>query len=531
MRNRWLSAASVSLILGAAACGASKYPMSAMARSSMAPPAMEMAQPSPAAPAEPNTESYARVQDNPFLDAARNPLSTFSIDVDTASYSNVRRFLDQGSLPPADAVRIEEMINYFPYNYAQPTGDAPVAVNAEVAGCPWNAAHRLVRIGLQARSLQPGAVPPRNLVFLVDVSGSMSDQNKLPLVVNGLRMLVDQLNENDRIAIVVYAGSQGLALPPTSGDRKGQILAALDQLGAGGSTNGAAGIQLAYQVARQNFRKDGINRVILATDGDFNVGTTDQSSLEHMIEEERKSGVFLTVLGVGSGNTKDSTMEMLADKGNGNYAYLDSAAEARKVLVTQAGSTLVTVAKDVKIQVEFNPSRVQSYRLVGYENRMLRAEDFRDDRKDAGEMGAGHSVTALYEIVPPGAPSEAAPVDPLKYQRPAGAAAPSDDLLTVKMRYKQPDGDVSRELAQTVKDGAGSVEAASVDFRFAASVAAFGMLLRSSEHKGQATYGLVRNLAEGALGPDTQGYRHEFVRLAQAAEKLSPAADRKEIAH
>lgn len=492
-----------------------------------------MAQVAPGVPApQNNAEDYARVQDNPFLEASRSPLSTFSVDVDTASFSNVRRFLDGGSLPPPDAVRIEELINYFPYAFPQPQGSDPVAVTTELAVCPWNTAHRLARVGVQARSLAPNATPPRNLVFLLDVSGSMASPDKLPLVQSGLRMLVDQLTPQDRIAIVVYAGSEGLELPPTAGDHKAEIRNALDRLGAGGSTNGAGGIQLAYQVARQNFRPGGINRVILATDGDFNVGISDRAGLERLIESERKSGVFLTVLGVGTGNTKDSTMEMLADKGNGNYAYLDSEAEARKVLVTQAGSTLITVAKDVKIQIEFNPTRVQSYRLIGYENRVLQAQDFRDDKKDAGEMGAGHSVTALYELVPPGTPGLTGTTDPLKYQTISASknAQSSKELMTVKLRYKLPNSETSQEIAAPVQDTGTRIEAASTDFRFATAVAAFGMLLRSSEHKGQATYGFVQNLASGALGSDPQGYRHDFLRLAQTAERLSPSGAAQQLA-
>ncbi len=469
-----------------------------------------------------NTEQYAEIVENPFLDSARNPLSTFSIDVDTASYSNVRRFLTDGSLPPRGAVRIEELINYFHYEYPQPVDGAPFSVTTEVAACPWQPEHQLMRVGLQGKTLPQDAIPPRNLVFLVDVSGSMNDPRKLPLLKSAFRMLVDQLRPEDHVAIAVYAGASGLALPPTSGADKQQILGALDSLEAGGSTNGAEGIELAYRTARTQFRNGGVNRVILATDGDFNVGTTSQDALVQLIERERQSGVFLTVLGFGTGNTKDSTMEMLADKGNGNYAYIDTIGEARKVLVEQAGATLVTIAKDVKIQVEFNPNYVRSYRLIGYENRILRAEDFNDDRKDAGEIGAGHSVTALYELVPNGVASPAGDVDPLKYQ--AGAAptnaAGTDELLTIKLRYKAPDADDSRLLSTVVRKSDVRLDGGSADLRFASSVAAFGMILRGSEHKGTATYALARQLAERGLGGDPQGHRREFLTLVDAAARL-----------
>ena len=349
-----------------------------------------------------NTATYDHIEENPFLAAASNPLSTFSIDVDTASYSNVRRFIESGALPPKDAVRVEEMLNYFSYDYPQPTGDDPFSINLDSTSCPWEPAHRLVRIGLKGREIATDKRPASNLVFLLDVSGSMMPPERLPLIKQSMRLLVDKLTENDRVAIVVYAGGSGLALPATSGDRKEQILSALENLQAGGSTNGAEGIELAYKTAAENFIKGGVNRVILATDGDFNIGVTDQGDLIRLIEEKAKSGVFLSVLGVGNDNLKDSTMQKLADKGNGNYAYLDSLDEARKVLVQQMSGTLITIAKDVKIQVEFNPARVASYRLIGYEKRMLRKEDFNNDKIDAGEIGAGHTVTALYEIVPVG---------------------------------------------------------------------------------------------------------------------------------
>jgi len=443
-----------------------------------------------------NTEAYARIHDNAFLAVARNPLSTFSIDVDTASYANVRRFLNAGQLPPPDAVRIEELINYFRFDYPSPQGNAPFSVTTSVAACPWKPAHRLVHVGLQARRLDDDAVPPRNLVFLLDVSGSMNEPAKLPLLKDSMGLLVDQLNGNDRIAIVVYAGAAGLVLPSTPGDRKGEILSALDALQAGGSTAGGAGIELAYAVARDAFIEGGVNRVILATDGDFNVGVTSAGGLERLIEEKRKSGVFLSVLGFGMGNYKDSTMEMLADKGNGNYSYIDTLAEGRKVLVTEAGSTLVTVAKDVKIQIEFNPKTVAAYRLIGYENRVLAAEDFNDDRKDAGDIGAGHTVTALYEIVPLG----------------------DGELAMIKLRYKAPDGDRSALLSEAVRDEGGE---ASANLRFAAAVAEFGMLLRDSEHKGASTFAQALELGRGAAGQDPDGFRAEFVRLVEQAQRLA----------
>jgi Ca-activated chloride channel family protein len=470
-----------------------------------------------------NTEAYDRIRDNAFLAVASNPLSTFSIDVDTASYANVRRFLESGQLPPKDAVRIEELINYFRYDYAQPETTQPFSVTTELSACPWAGEHRLALIGLQGRTIADEQLPPRNLVFLLDVSGSMNAPRKLPLLKAAMGLLIGQLRPEDRVAIVVYAGASGLVLPPTAGSQQETIRAALDGLYAGGSTAGGAGIQLAYDVAGDSFIPEGINRVILATDGDFNVGITNQGDLVRLIEEKRESGVFLSVLGFGEGNLKDSTMEKLADSGNGNYAYIDSLSEARKVLVQQAGATLVTIAKDVKIQVEFNPARVAAYRLIGYENRVLAAEDFNDDTKDAGEIGAGHSVTALYEIVPAGVAVTLPSVDPLKYQAPRGAAAEakSDELLTVKLRYKQPDGDVSRLLSVALKDG--RTDRLSSNARFAAAVAGFGMLLRDSEHKGSLTWAQVLELAGGATQNDPFGYRSQFRELVRTAEALSGA--------
>ena len=470
-----------------------------------------------------NTEAYDRVVDNPFLQVAQNPLSTFSIDVDTAAYANLRRFLVNGMLPPKDAVRIEEMVNYFSHDYPAPKGKEPFAVQVEVAQAPWKLEHRLVRIGLKGREIALDRRPASNLVFLIDVSGSMQPPNKLPLVKRGLQLLVEKLNENDRVAMVVYAGASGLALPSTSCEQKSRILAALDNLEAGGSTNGGAGIQLAYDTAMANFIKGGTNRVILATDGDFNVGVTNQGDLLRLIEEKARSGVFLSVLGFGMGNYKDSTLEKLADKGNGNYAYVDSINEARKVLVEQMGGTLITIAKDVKIQVEFNPAQVAAYRLLGYENRLLRAEDFNDDTKDAGEIGAGHTVTALYETVPVGKELGLPGVDPLKYQKTAQAstAAQSGELLTVKLRYKEPEGDTSKLLQFPVTDRGNTWTSASHDFKFASAVAAFGMVLRDSPHKGQATLGSVLELAEQGKGADKEGYRAEFIQLVAKARELT----------
>ncbi len=473
----------------------------------------------PAREPEANTEAYDRIYDNDFKAVAQDPLSTFSIDVDTASYANVRRFLQQGQLPPKDAVRIEELVNYFPYNYAPPADGSPFAVYLEVAGCPWHKDHRLVRIGLKGKEIDPQQRPPCNLVFLIDVSGSMNEPNKLPLVKRSLALLVEQLTERDRIALVVYAGSTGLVLPSTPCGDKRPIRAALDKLEAGGSTNGGAGIQLAYATAAANFIPGGSNRVVLATDGDFNVGVTDRGSLVRLVEEKAKGNVFLTVLGFGMGNLKDATMEQLADKGNGNYAYIDSLNEARKVLVEQASGTLLTIAKDVKIQVEFNPAQVAGYRLIGYENRVLAHQDFNDDKKDAGDIGAGHTVTALYEIVPVGQALDVPGVDPLKYQKvpEIKEGEKSGELLTVKLRYKEPDGEQSKLLTVPLTDAGATWERATADFRFAAAAAAFGMLLRDSPHKGGATFPAVQQWASGARGADPNGHRAEFLRLVELA--------------
>jgi Ca-activated chloride channel family protein len=461
----------------------------------------------PSPPPIERDEEYGRIDEHRSRKAASKPLSTFSIDVDTASYSNVRRFLRDGRLPPPDAVRIEELLNCFAYDYAPPEGAEPLAVHVDAARCPWRDGHRLVRIAIRARDADAECRPPANLVFLVDVSGSMEDADKLPLVKRGLRMLVRDLTEDDRVAIVVYADGVRLALPPTPGDRRGRILDALDGLSAGGRTNDGAGIDLAYRVAEESFRRRGTNRVVLATDGDFNVGTTGDRDLTRLIEEKARSGVFLTVLGFGQGNLKDATLESLADRGNGNYAYIDSAEEARKVLLEEA--TLTTVAKDVKVQVEFNPAKVEAYRLLGYENRALHAEDFNDDWEDAGELGVGGAVTALYEVKP-----RDAEVDPLKY----GPA--SCELLTVKVRYKEPRGETSRKLEVPLDDE--PCDEPRGDFRFAAAVACWGLLLRGSDHKADASFGLVRKLANRAIGEDPGGYRREFLSLVESSRELAP---------
>lgn len=466
-----------------------------------------------------NTEAYSKIDEHGFHLVADDPLSTFSIDVDTASYANVRRFLNDGTLPPADAVRIEELLNYFRFDYAAPSADRPFAVTTEVGAAPWAPAHRLVLVGLRAKPLDEGRRAPRNLVFLLDTSGSMYSPDKLPLVKTAMRMLTATLTPADRVAIVTYAGTSGVALPSTSGADKTRIEQAIADLEAGGGTNGAAGIRLAYDMAAKSFIRGGINRVLLATDGDFNVGTTSQGELVRLIEQERERGIFLSVLGVGTGNLKDATMEQLANRGNGNYSYLDSLHEARRVLIAEAGGTLETVARDVKIQVEFNPARVGAYRLIGYENRVLAHRDFNDDRKDAGEMGAGHTVTALYEIVPPGVKLDVPGIDPLRYQTPArpASAAGSDELMTVKVRYKEPDGDTSQLVSMPLRDRSGAV---TPNLGFAAAITEFGMLLRRSEHKGRASWAEAADLARRHRGNDPDGYRAEFVRLVELAAAL-----------
>jgi Ca-activated chloride channel family protein len=469
-----------------------------------------------------NTEDYTYTLETPFVLVEQDPRSTFSVDVDTASYAIVRRFLIGGELPPRDAVRIEELINYFPYSYAPPSDGRPFAVHMETAGCPWKAEHRLVRIAIKGREVPRGERPPANLVFLLDVSGSMDEPNKLPLAKAAMRLLVDELGPRDRVAIVVYAGAEGLALPSTPATKKAAILSAIESLSPEGATHGSAGIRLAYETATANFLPGGVNRVILATDGDFNVGVTSQGALARLIEEKAKTGVFLTALGFGMGNLKDSTLEKLADHGNGNYAYIDGPSEACKVLVEQVGATLVTIAKDVKLQVEFNPRRVKAFRLIGYENRVLAHQDFNDDERDAGDIGAGHTVTALYEVVPPGSEVPAPSVDPLKYQVPSRPAAGSraGELLTLKLRYKEPEGDRSSLIEVPLAAGAREFKAAPSDFRFAAAVAAFGMVLRDSPGKGNADLEKVIEWARASVGEDAGGRRAEFLRLVEKARAL-----------
>jgi Ca-activated chloride channel family protein len=475
-------------------------------------------------------DKFDYIDENPFLAVKDSPLSTFSIDVDTASYSKMRAYLlEHHTLPPPDAVRIEELVNYFDYDYAGPDDEDPFAVHIETAECPWQPKHRLVRFGIQGKRVDEGR-PVSNLVFLIDVSGSMNQPNKLPLVQRSLAMLVRQLGENDRVAIVVYAGAAGLVLPSTSGTDQSAILNAIEKLHAGGSTNGGAGIHLAYQIALDNFVNGGVNRVILCSDGDFNVGTTSTGDLVRLAEEKSKAGVYLSILGFGIGNHNDAMLEEVSNKANGNYAFIDSDREAQKVLVEQMQGTLVTIAKDVKIQVEFNPAQVAAYRLIGYENRKLADRDFNDDTKDAGDIGAGHSVTALYELVPPGAESGLGrpEVDPLKYQgtgdrgqETAIGADIAGELLTLKLRFQPPTGGQSTLLTFPVKDGGAKFGAASPDFQFASAVASFGMLLRNSKYKGETTFGAVLETASAAQGEDAHGLRGEFLELVQAARQLS----------
>ena len=482
-----------------------------------------------------NTESYNALQENGFISTANDPLSTFSIDVDTASYSNVRRFINEGKLPPKGAVRIEEMINYFSYDYPQPDKEHPFSVTTEVGPCPWNDSRKMVRIGLKAKDIDKKDLPPSNLVFLIDVSGSMSEQNKLPLLQKSMKMLAKQLGGNDRISIVVYAGHDHVMLPPTSGSEQQKIITAIEELGAGGSTHASSGIMTAYQLAEQAFLPDGNNRIVLASDGDFNVGITSRGELQKLVEKKRKSGVYLTVLGFGMGNYHDDTMEILADKGNGNYAYIDSLLEAKKVMVKEMSGTLFALAGDVKIQVEFNPAKVGAYRLIGYENRALADEDFNNDKKDAGEIGVGHRVTALYELIPVGTAGQPT-VDPLKYQKtekndpvseksdadtPDSETQYADELMTVKLRYKPLQTSESVLLSTAVKDNELALEGTGNDFRFAASVAGFGMLLSDSDHADGVTWPQILTLAKGAKGTDNEGYRAEFIRLVETAEILA----------
>lgn len=471
-------------------------------------------------------EEYNQFAENKFHFAKDVPLSTFSVDVDAASYSNMRRFLNRGELPNKDAVRIEELINYFSYDYPEPSGNDPVRIVTEVGNCPWNTQNRLVRIGLKAKDMASDNLPASNFVFLIDVSGSMYGATRLELVKSSLKLLVNNLRKKDRVAIVVYAGAAGEVLPSTSGKDKQKIREALDNLTAGGSTAGGAGIQLAYKIAKQNFIKEGNNRIILCSDGDFNVGVSSNDGLQKLIEEERKSGIFLSILGYGMGNYKDSNMQILAQAGNGNHAYIDNLQEANKVLVNEFGATMYTVAKDVKLQIEFNPVRVQAYRLVGYETRLLNKEDFNDDTKDAGEMGAGHTVTAFYEVVPVGIKSSVVgSVDPLKYQNEGKESALAQylpnshpDLLTVKLRYKQPDGNTSKKIEMPLIDD--NKNDVSNDFRFASAVVMFGQTMKNSQYKGEGSFDNAIALARTGFGEDAQGYRREFVRLMETAKGL-----------
>jgi Ca-activated chloride channel homolog len=524
------------MILLVAACNQEKYSQKELASKNrvMAPPKdgsmpdalmqdgvgdLEVAEEQP----QWNTEEYDAIDENIFHDAIKNPLSTFSIDVDAASYSNIRRFINNGAMPPKDAVRIEEMVNYFDYDYSQPKDEHPFAVHTEISTAPWNPNHRLIHIGLQGKKIPTAILPASNLVFLLDVSGSMDEPNKLPLVKNSFRMLAEQLREQDHVSIVVYAGAAGVVLEPTSGANKKEIIEALDKLQAGGSTAGGEGLRLAYALAKEHLKEGGNNRVIIATDGDFNVGESSNAAMERLIEEKRKDGIFLTVLGYGMGNYKDSKMETLADKGNGNYAYIDNISEARKVLVNEFGGTLFTIAKDVKLQIEFNPTKVQAYRLIGYENRMLKSEDFNNDKKDAGELGSGHTVTALYEIIPVGVKSEFFHVDELKYSTTTinPSAKASGELMTIKLRYKKPDEDVSKLIVHPLADSNTDLAKASENFRWSASVAAFGMLLRESEYLNGFSYDKVLAIAQSAKGEDEEGYRIEFINMVKSVGLVS----------
>ncbi len=470
-----------------------------------------------------SNESYATLTDNPYLDVINNPLSTFSVDVDKASYTNVRRFISQGYLPPADAVRIEEMVNYFSYDYPQPEGDVPFSISTEYTDCPWNPKHKLVHIGIQGKEIEMETAPSNNLVFLIDVSGSMNSSDKLGLLKTGLTLLVNQLRKEDRVAIVVYAGAAGLVLPSTSGADKSKIKSALHQLRAGGSTAGGEGIELAYKVAKRNFMADGNNRIILASDGDFNVGISSQDQLIKLIESKRNDDIFLTTLGFGTGNLQDAKMEQLADKGNGNYNYIDNALEAKKVFVTELGANLITIAKDVKVQVEFNPAHVKGYRLIGYVNRKLNEEDFNDDTKDAGEIGSGHNVTMMYEIIPAGSEEQVVNIDKLKYQKESpelAATSLETEVLTVKFRYKEPTGTTSMLIEEVLYDESVPFYETSENCRFSASVASFGMLLRKSDFKGDYDFENVIKLAKDAKGNDDDGSRSEFIQLVKMVAVL-----------
>ncbi len=469
-------------------------------------------------PKDYNTEEYDIIKENPFLDVLTNPLSTFSVDVDRAAYANIRRFLHSSQLPPQDAVRIEEMINYFDYDYPQPTGEHPFSITMEMGKCYWNQKHYLATIALQGKEIETQNLPASNLVFLIDVSGSMNAPNKLPLLKNAFKILMENLRPQDRVAIVVYAGAAGLVLPSTTCNDKNQIINAFNKLEAGGSTAGGEGIKLAYKVARENFIQNGNNRVILATDGDFNVGQNSDAALERLIEEKRKSGIFLTVLGFGMGNYKDSKMEKLSNAGNGNYAYIDNVLEAKKILGKEIWGTLYTIAKDVKIQIEFNPAKVKAYRLIGYENRMLRKEDFNDDTKDAGDIGSGHTVTAIYELIPAGSEEDVPAADDLEYQE--TQVVKSKNMMTVKLRYKEPDKDKSKLIVNRVKESDLKTKNLSENYQWAAAVSQFGLLLRDSEYKGNASYSSALQLAKQAKGNDTDGYRAECIKLMEIAQAL-----------
>jgi Ca-activated chloride channel homolog len=469
-----------------------------------------------------NTEDYSSVQENGFKNVYHNPLSTFSIDVDNASYSNIRRFINMGQLPPKDAVRIEEMINYFNYDYKQPEGEKPFSVTTEIASCPWNKSHNLLLIGLQGKEIGKENIPPSNLVFLLDVSGSMNDPNKLPLVKSALKMLVEELRPQDKVSIVVYAGAAGIVLDATPGSNKKKIIEAIDNLNAGGSTAGGEGLKLAYKIADENRIEKGNNRIILATDGDFNVGVSSDSEMEQIVSAEREKGTFITVLGFGMGNYKDNKLEIISDKGNGNYSYIDNIQEARKIFIKEFGGTLFTIAKDVKLQIEFNPEKVKAYRLIGYENRLLNAEDFKNDKKDAGEMGSGHQVTALYEIIPADADESTPDIDPLKYQKKEKVTnhSISNEVATLKFRYKKPDESSSIADSVTIVEPKNKQTATSSTFKLTAGIAQFGMLLRDSDFKGNSTVENTVELIKAGRGNDEEGYVGEMIRMIESAQAL-----------
>lgn len=463
-----------------------------------------------------NDEEYASLIENPFELTESQPVSTFSIDVDNASYSNIRRMINEGQTVDKNAVRIEEMVNYFKYDYPQPQNNQPFSINTEYSDSPWNPQHKLLKIGLQGKNVPMNNLPPSNIVFLVDTSGSMSEDNKLPLLKESLKVLLNQLRPQDKVGIVAYAGSAGVVLSSTSASEKARILEAFEKLEAGGSTAGGEGIELAYKLAKENFIKGGNNRVVLATDGDFNVGTSSVANLETLIEEKRKTGIFLTCLGYGMGNYKDDKMETLADKGNGNYAYIDNLQEANKFLGKEFAGNIYTIAKDVKIQIEFNPKYVKSYRLIGYENRKLRNEDFENDQIDAGELGSGHTVTALYEIIPTNVSSEFLPKESkLKYSSTSNSKKNEDELATIKFRYKKPAGDKSIEINKIVKNSNPATAQTSSDFKFASSVAWFGLVLRDSKLIKKKNLNEIQNLAKQNKGKDENGYRTEFVNLIE----------------